>query len=60
MLPTQLLSETLNTSLFPAHVQEVNTTGIQVHFLLRVFREEVKTRGASRYVKEGYEQDGTY
>lgn len=30
MLPTQLLSQTLNTSLSPAHVQEVNTTGGQV------------------------------
>lgn len=29
MLPTQLLSQTLNTSLSPAHVQEVNTTGGQ-------------------------------
>lgn len=30
MLPTQLLSQTLNTSLSPVHVQEVNTTGGQV------------------------------
>ena len=28
MLPTQLLSQTLNTSISPARVQEVNTTGV--------------------------------
>ena len=45
MLPTQLLSQTLNTSISLARMQEVNITGFQASIVLNVLREEGKREG---------------
>lgn len=38
MLPTQLLSRTLNTSVSPARMEEVNINGAQTSILLNVLK----------------------
>lgn len=54
MLPTQLLSQTLNTSISHACMQEVDTTSVQASILLNVLREEGGNRpGVSQVVWRG-------
>lgn len=59
MLPTQLLSQTLNTSLSLARVQEVNTTGVQVKYSATCFKGRGNRPGVPQVCVEGGSRGGS-